>query len=39
MEDEQDRILRVADMVQFKRVSPNDMRKIAYRIGWRRGQN
>ena len=27
-----DRILRVADMVQFKRVSPNDMRKIAYRI-------
>ncbi|MEC7406543.1 MAG: AAA family ATPase, partial [Candidatus Thermoplasmatota archaeon] len=27
-----DRILRVADMVQFKRVNPNDMRKIAYRI-------
>ncbi len=27
-----DRLLRVADMIQFKRVSANDMRKIAYRI-------
>ena len=27
-----DRVLRVADMIQFKRVGTNDMRKIAYRI-------
>ena len=27
-----DRVLRLADMVQFKRASANDMRKIAYRI-------
>tara|TARA_Y100000589_G_scaffold77581_1_gene71372 strand:- start:8932 stop:10446 length:1515 start_codon:yes stop_codon:yes gene_type:complete len=32
-----DRILRVAEMIQFKRVSPNDMRKIAYRILDREG--
>ena len=27
-----DRVLRLADMVQFKRVNNGDMRKIAYRI-------